>query len=455
MIKRFISPLARAVLAALSLVSPLLRAGEAEPSVQVRLELDRDRLLATTEEHAIIKVSLDTTRLAHPENRPPVNLALVIDRSGSMGGEKLSRAKEAALSALSRLAADDLFSLVAYDTTVETIVPSRRVGDGDEIARAIRSLHAEGNTALFGGVSQGASEVRKHLEEGRYSPRVILLSDGLANVGPSSPEELARVGAALMKEGISVTTVGLGLGFNEDLMTRLAQRSDGNTYFVESSADLPRIFAAELGDVLNVVARRVVITLTFPEGIHPRNLLGREGIVKGQTVEFSLNQLYGGQEKFALVEVDVSPSEDGAERKIAEARVTYEDALTQRPMHVKSERSVRFTSQREDVVKSANVTVQADYARNVIAVTKDNAVALVDAHQKKAAAKAMRARADELEILARTYNNTAVLAVAQSSAKEADRIEANGLDNASRKTYRAESVQTKNQQSSASGSYQR
>src|SRR5205085_8842601 len=131
----------------------------------------------------------------------------------------------------------------------------RRVGDGRRLEEAICSIEAGGNTALHGGVSRGAAEIRRHLDDGHYVNRIILLSDGLANVGPSTPEELGRLGTSLMKEGISVTTIGLGLGFNEDLMTRLAQRSDGNTYFVESSADLPRIFAAELGDVLNVVAR--------------------------------------------------------------------------------------------------------------------------------------------------------------------------------------------------------
>ena len=86
-------------------------------------------------------------------------------------------------------------------------------------------------------------------------------------------------------------------------MTRLARRSDGNTYFVSSSRDLPAIFKAERGDVLNVVARRVVVTVEFPVGLRPLAFVGREGAIRGQRAEFELNQLYGGQEKFALVEV--------------------------------------------------------------------------------------------------------------------------------------------------------
>ena len=141
-----------------------------------------------------------------------------------------------------------MFSVIVYDHHVKTIVPAQSARNVEWIESRIRGIGPGGNTALFGGVSQGASEVRKNLSN-RYVHRIILLSDGLANVGPSSPEDLGRLGAALIKEGISVTTIGVGTDYNEDLMARLSQNSDGNTYFVESGRDLPRIFAAELGDV--------------------------------------------------------------------------------------------------------------------------------------------------------------------------------------------------------------
>src|SRR5687768_6825098 len=269
--------------------------------VRLRVDVDRSVLPADVAETAVIKIGLDGIRPSRREWRPPVNIALVIDRSGSMSGDKIMKAREAALEAVRRLSPDDIVALVAYDTGVQTLVPAQRVGDGRRLEQAIRGIEAGGNTALYGGVTRGAAEVRRHMEDRRFVNRVILLSDGLANVGPSSPEDLGRFGASLVKEGISVTTIGLGLGFNEDLMTRLAQRSDGNTYFVEHSSDLPRIFAAELGDVLNVVARRIIIEIEFPAGVRPMKFIGRDGMIRGQRAEFSLNQLYGGQEKFALV----------------------------------------------------------------------------------------------------------------------------------------------------------
>jgi Ca-activated chloride channel family protein len=297
-------------------------------------------------------------------------------------------------------------------------------------------------------VMRGAAEVRRNAEDGAYVNRVILLSDGLANVGPSSPEDLGRLGASLMNEGISVTTIGLGLGFNEDLMTRLAQRSDGNTYFVENSADLSRIFAAELGDVLNVVARRVVIEVEFPEGVRPLSFVGRDGVVRGQRAEFVLNQLYGGQEKYALIEVEVSPSSSGEmQREIARARVQYEDAVNQKAATLSAIRQVQFSRSTAAVIASANHQVQSDYAANVMALAKDEAVVLVDSNRRDAAAAVLREKSAALKQMAAVYGNAAVGKVAAAAAPEADRLEKEGLGNAERKVYRAESAQARSQQS--------
>jgi Ca-activated chloride channel family protein len=231
-------------------------------------------------------------------------------------------------------------------------------------------------------------------------------------------------------------------------MTRLAQRSDGNTYFVEHSNDLPRIFSAELGDVLNVVARRIIIEIEFPSGVRPMKFIGRDGSIRGQRAELSLNQLYGGQEKFALIEVEVSPGKAGAEIEIARAKVSYDDALNQRTATLTARRSVQFSRDRTAVIGSANHQVQADYAANVLAVAKDEAVTLVDSNRRAEAGNMLREKARELNAMGELYKNSAVSALAAPASPEADRLEKEGLGNAERKIYRAESAQTRSQQSS-------
>jgi Ca-activated chloride channel family protein len=439
------------LLAALGLCSGLLVTAKAKTpapatdAVGLKIEIDRSVLPAGSRETAIVKVSLRGCLPPKATRRAPVNLALVIDKSGSMSGERIERAREAALEAVRRLGPDDLVSVVAFDNGVRTLIPARRVGDGSAVSEAIETITANGGTNLYGGVVAGAEALRRHIEDG-YTHRVILLSDGQANVGPQTPEALGSLGAQLVREGISVSTIGLGLDFNEDLMTRLARRSDGNTYFVENSRDLGRIFGEELGDVLSVVARRVVIEVTFPEGVRPVRLVGREGRIENRRAFVELNQLYGSQEKFALVEVEIDAAKPRTSREVARAEVRYENASDARPASQSARAEVSFSEARAEVVSSANHQVQADYAANRIAEAKDEVVALVDAGRRDEAASRLREVGSSLEKMGREYSNSAVVAAAAPAAPAAARVEAEGLSSADRKDYRAKAQQTYNQQ---------
>lgn len=424
-------------------------ASAASLPVRLRLDFDRPLLPADSSEKIVLKVCLDGLGLPpQPQHRPPVNLALVIDRSGSMSGDKIAKAREAALEIVRRLAPDDVFSLVAYDTRVTTLIPARRVGRGHErfLEESILGISAGGNTALYGGVCSGAREVRHHLGEGNFSHRIILLSDGQANVGPSATEDLARLGRSLGSEGIPVTTVGLGLGFNEDLMTRLAQMSDGNTYFAAHSTDLPRIFQEELGDARRLIARRVVVEIDFQDGVRPLRFVGREGRIEGSRATLEIGHLYGGQERFALIEVELRSGPAGAARDIAIARARFEDLEGRRLSPPVVSGSLRFTADASEVRARANAQVQADYAANLTALAREEAIRLSDAGKPAAAAEVLKSNSDRLFSIGSSYSNIQVLSRAKASAEDSARLERDGLDNNTRKIYRAENAQTKNQQ---------
>jgi Ca-activated chloride channel family protein len=195
-----------------------------------------------------------------------------------------------------------------------------------------------------------------------------------------------------------------------------------------------------------------VVTVEFPAGVRPLSFVGREGAIRGQRAEFELNQLYGGQEKFALVEVEVAASRAGAEREIASATVVFEDALTQRSVNVTAWGAARFTAVEHEVVAAANRQVQTDYAVNVTAEAKDRAVALVDSNRRDEAARQLRERNVELEKIAKTYANPSVAQVWAENKKEADRLERDGLDNTQRKAYRTEAAAATAQQSVSASS---
>jgi Ca-activated chloride channel family protein len=431
--------------AAAALLAPLAPAKTTSYEVACRVEPDRSVLPANEATRAVVKVTLDAPAPPDRRERPPVNLCVVLDRSGSMSGAKIENAKEAAIAALRRLNGRDLFSLVMYDHEVETLVPPQSAANTEWIEPRIRGIAPRGNTALFAGVSQGAAEVRKNLESA-YVQRIILLSDGLANVGPSSPDDLGRLGASLMKERIAVTTVGVGTDYNEDLMAQLSRESDGNTYFVENSGALPRIFAAELGDVLSVVARDVTIRIEITGGARPLRVIGRDGRIRGNTVELRLNQLYGGQQKYALVEVEVPPTAEDRTIDVASAVCEYENVVTEKRCSSRGESQLRFSSRREEVAKSENRAVVKEVLYNAGAAAQEQAISLGDKGQVRDAALSLRRQAEEIGQKAREMDDSDLDGYADRLKKQADTLEAEGLAPAARKSLRADSFQYEMQQ---------
>jgi Ca-activated chloride channel family protein len=433
------------VLLALAWMPPTVFAGNADSRVNCRVEVDRNVLAARNTQRAVVKVTLEAPSPPVTMPRPAVNLAIVLDRSGSMSGTKLQKAKEAALEAFRHLGPQDIFSVVVYDHNIQTVVPAQSAGNTGWIQARIRSIGPGGNTALFGGVSQGAAEVRKNLN-GRFVHRIILLSDGLANVGPSNPEDLGRLGAALIKENISVTTVGVGTDYNEDLMTRLSQNSDGNSYFVESSVDLPRIFTAELGDVLSVVASKVQLIIECPEGVRPLNIIGRQGRIRGNTAELYLNQLYGNQEKYALLEVEIAGEYSGRTREVALARVSYDNPFTQRKEQAMGRATVRFSEDRDEIRQSTNVPVLREYQLNLNAMAKEKAIFYSDEGKTEEAVRELKKSASQLRAVGKAVGDQELLEQAQEADNQAAEIETRGMTKKSRKILRTESYQMKTQQ---------
>lgn len=410
-----------------------------------RLETANKVLLAGKPQNMVVKVTLDAPPPPATQARPSVNLSLVLDRSGSMNGDKIQQAKAAAVEALERLGGQDLFSVVVYDSSVLTIVPAQKAQETGAIVEQIQSIQAGGSTALFGGVSQGAAEIRKHLGS-EFVHRILLLSDGLANVGPRNPSDLGRLGAALLKENISVTTVGVGTDYNEDLMARLAQESDGNTYFVESSQDLPRIFAAELGDVLSVVAKQVEVTITLPKGITPVRIINREGRIRDNRINLSMNQLYGNQEKYVLVEVAVPETKAGVKREIARAEVSYENPFTRKRATTTGVSFARFSPNPLEVEKSANLDVVREYQLNLNALIQEKAIELSDKGKKKEAVRELKKSAARLKATGKRYKDKRLMEEAEALEVQADTIQDQGMTKKERKVLRTKSYQMKNQQ---------
>lgn len=325
-----------------------------------------------------IRISLTGFDVPQNLSRPPVNTAIVIDQSGSMGGQKIVQAREAAIAAVRRLRDDDIVSIVLYADSAVVLVPATKASDREAIIEKIRTVHAGGSTALFAGVSKGAAEVRKFLDKESVN-RIILLSDGQANVGPKSPRELERLGASLVKEGISVSTLGLGLGYNEDLMSRLAAAGSGNHLFVEQADDLVAVFQKEFNDLMSVVASEFKIHARIGEGIRPVRVLNNRADISGQDIYIPLAQLYARQQRYFVIEVEVDAGHAGDKRPLANVTVEYQNMLSKTTDRLTSSIEVRFTDDKETVARECDHETAAYCAIQLANEKNIRATALRDA----------------------------------------------------------------------------
>jgi Ca-activated chloride channel family protein len=370
--------------------------------VALNVGLANTVLEADATQTTYLKVGLTGFRMPSGKDRPPVNVAIVLDKSGSMSGAKIQRAREAAIAALERLDERDIVSVVTYDNSARVVVPATKMSDRADIIESIRAIQSGGSTALFAGVSKGAAELRKFLAKDRVN-RVILLSDGLANVGPSSPGELADLGRSFGKEGIAVTTIGLGTGYNEDLMAQLAANSDGTHAFAESASDLNRMFAAEFGDITSVVAQEVAITIRCKKGVRPVQVLGRKAEINGRTVIAQFNQIYSQQQKYVLLEIEVAPGAENSTRDLAEVSVSYANMATNTTDTLTNTIGARFSKLENELVASVDRDVMVSCVSQIANDNAKRAVALRDEGKVEEARELFLQNADYLNDNAATW----------------------------------------------------
>ena len=254
---------------------------------------------------AYLTLSLATSdrRMIH---RAPMNISVVLDRSGSMGDEgKIEHAKAALYALIDQLQSEDILSIVIYDDDVEVLRDAHRVGtQREELRRLVGTVYPRGSTNLGGGMMEGLRQVERNVSR-EYVNRVILLSDGLANRGITDPGQLSAIARRYRGKSISLTTMGVGLAYNENLMVSLSESGGGNYYFIESSHGLAAMMQKELQMLSSVLAQNASIELTLGRGVTVTDVIGAEFRTMGNKVLIPVGDLYVSECRELTVTVQV------------------------------------------------------------------------------------------------------------------------------------------------------
>ena len=358
------------------------------------------KVLAGSRGHMDVLVRLQADEVPGAE-RPPLDLALVLDRSGSMGGEKLAAAKQAAMETVRKLEPDDRLTFVSYDDRVNVHTHRAKVGDGKALQRQILRIVDGGGTALGPALRSGLDELTGAQRGDDVLAHLMLLSDGLANEGESRPDVLASWTAKAFGQGVATSTLGVGLDYNEDLMTKIADAGGGRYHFIEDGSKVPEVLGDEFAGLTATVARNVTVEVDAAAGIELDGIPGYPNVVDGDAILAKVGSMSAGRKRELLVRMDYQPPQ-GKTMALGTYTLRFRNVLDDgKPVEIVVEPSVEVTDD------AAAADASENYAVTVRAQEIDVAAALQSASEQVNEGNYEEARRD-LEKKAETLRQQAV-----------------------------------------------
>jgi len=265
---------------------PLPRAGQG-----IRMDVRWGNETSSAGLPSVLQIGLATADMNGSSDLGPLNLGLVIDRSGSMASaDKMILVKAALLSLANNLRPSDIVSIVAFDGTANVVLPANALGNGNAYRRAVESIQPAGSTNIDAGLMLGYREVARNFRPGSAN-RVILLTDGRANAGTTDPRRIASNSAGFNEQGIDLSTIGVGQDLDNDLLRTLSKLGRGLYHFVSDPNDIAKIFVNEVQSLLSPVARNVRVEITQDSSLCLDQLYGYSPHVEGNRVKVELDDL--------------------------------------------------------------------------------------------------------------------------------------------------------------------
>ena len=335
--------------------------------------------------------------------RPAINLALVVDTSGSMDGRAIADARTASLALLEQLADGDRLAVVVFHSRTELMVPSVVLDDETRAAARtkIATMASSGTTDMANGLRVGLEELLRNYQEGGVN-RLVLLGDGV----PNDAAPIAALAQAAGERHIAITSLGLGLDYDETIMGQIAQLSGGHFHYIENSSTVAAVFRDEVLRLQRIVGRNAVVTLTPGPGVRIESVVGPVVSQNNGSVSISIGDVSEGDTRDLLVRLSADGRRAGANVELVDAVMSFDDAVAGAG---RLERRVflgaKSTASETEITTGRNEEVERDAARMQAAATQIQAIALARGGELEAARAALASAVIEARTRAEATND--------------------------------------------------
>jgi Ca-activated chloride channel family protein len=332
---------------------------------------------------------------APAESAPLRNIAFVLDRSGSMDGDRMAALQAALTGALDSLADRDVVSVVVFGSEVETLIEAQRCDQARETLARSGPMESAGGAALYDGLSQGAAQARRYAGPGTVN-QLLLVTDGAATKGPRERDDFVRLVETFAREGISVSTIGVGDEFEEDLLATLARIGGGGFQFADQPAKLNEAILREVAPRQAIVANDAVLTIEYRGMCDDVKAHGaRVAAVVKNTVTYRFPQLTAGQELSVLASGQLdSFRTQSMQRDLVRVRLRWTDPASGEVRELAQAVTVRFSPETRDLVDSFNIRVYRAAVAALISEGMQKSIEQVDKGDFRRAVRELRRTRD-------------------------------------------------------------
>lgn len=318
---------------------PHLTGMPAQPSLSLEVVLGRKYALAQSIAREGLLTIIRAVQTA--AGRAPLNLCLVLDRSGSMEGAPFEYAKQACTYLVDQLTEQDVLSIVTFSDTVDVVMPPRKIVNKQLVKEHIMRLTVADTTNIYDALVVGTQQATSVNLPG-YQTHLILLTDGEPTVGIKDFSTIVSAAARAKEFGFHITALGFGPDYNEELLAGIARRSGGKYYYIDQPQRIPEVFQQELVRLMTVVARNPKLEVHLSRWVQVRQAFGGELQMQGRTATLNLVDVERGSTLNPVLELEF-PNHPAGIYRIAKLTLQWEDIVTGRVESATADAVLEFT----------------------------------------------------------------------------------------------------------------